>query len=244
MEKKIFLLADDDMDDRGMFCEALEIIDSSIVCHAVVDGREALHALNSLDTRPQLIFLDIEMPIMNGMDLMKSFVNHPQIILMTSHKNYALEAFEYDVTDYLLKPVTYARFLKAVKKAAAKSKESVNAIPPNSTTNNNNGNGSSEDIYVKVDSSLIKLTTKDILWLEAMGDYVSINTADKKYMVYSTMKHMEEKLPESFMRVHRSYIVNLNKISNIDDHVITINKNVLSVSRNYKDALLHRLNLV
>ncbi len=191
----------------------------------------AVEAVNILsgEHNIHLIFLDIEMPVMNGMDLIKSFTNHPKVILMTSHKNYAVEAFEYDVTDYLLKPVTYVRFLKAVKKAAEKSKESLT------------GN---EDIYVKVDSSLIKLTTKDILWLEAMGDYVSINTADKKYMVYSTMKHMEEKLPESFMRIHRSYIVNLNKISNIDDHVITINKNVLSVSRNYKDALLHRLNLV
>jgi DNA-binding LytR/AlgR family response regulator len=199
-------------------------------CNSAVEAVNILSGEHNI----QLIFLDIEMPVMNGMDLMKSFANHPEIILMTSHKNYALEAFEYNVTDYLLKPVTYARYLKAVKKAAEKYKENINtsAAPGN------------EDIYVKVDSSLIKLTTKDILWLEAMGDYVSINTADKKYMVYSTMKHMEEKLPESFMRVHRSYIVNLNKISNIDDHVITINKNVLSVSRNYKDALLHRLNLV
>ncbi len=199
----------------------------------------AIEAVNilSVDNNVQLIFLDIEMPIMNGMDLMKSFSNHPQIILMTSHKNYALEAFEYNVTDYLLKPVTYVRYLKAVKKASEKAKEQV------SIANTSNSNAA-EDIYVKVDSSLIKLTTKDILWLEAMGDYVSINTAEKKYMVYSTMKHMEEKLPESFMRVHRSYIVNLNKITNIDDHVITINKSVLSVSRNYKDALLHRLNLV
>ncbi len=201
----------------------------------------AVEAVNILsgDHQIQLIFLDIEMPVMNGIDLMKSFANHPQIILMTSHQNYALEAFEYNVTDYLLKPVTYVRYLKAVKKASEKAKELPVLAPVAAGTSAGN-----EDIYVKVDSSLIKLTTKDILWLEAMGDYVSIHTSEKKYMVYSTMKHMEEKLPESFMRVHRSYIVNLNKISNIDDHVITINKSVLSVSRNYKDALLHRLNLV
>lgn len=233
------IVDDDELSRKTMehFVEETSFLTLVKSCSSAVEAVNILSGDHSI----QLIFLDIEMPIMNGMDLMKSFTNHPQIILMTSHKNYALEAFEYDVTDYLLKPVTYARFLKAVKKAAAKSKEPVNTLPANGTTNNNSG---SEDIYVKVDSSLIKLTTKDILWLEAMGDYVSINTAEKKYMVYSTMKHMEEKLPESFMRIHRSYIVNLNKISNIDDHVITINKNVLSVSRNYKDALLHRLNLV
>ena len=88
------------------------------------------------------------------------------------------------------------------------------------------------------------LRLKDILWLEAMGDYVSVHTEEKKYMVYSTMKRMEEKLPEVFMRVHRSYIVNINRINNIDDYCITINKTILAVSRNHKDALMQRLNLV
>lgn len=235
------LIVDDDELSRKTMEHFVEETSFLTLIKSCSSAIEAVNILSG-DHNIQLIFLDIEMPIMNGMDLMKSFTNHPEIILMTSHQNYALEAFEYNVTDYLLKPVTYARFLKAVKKAAERSKDTntQNAIPANGS---NNSNGT-DDIYVKVDSSLIKLTTKDILWLEAMGDYVSINTAEKKYMVYSTMKHMEEKLPESFMRIHRSYIVNLNKISNIDDHVITINKNVLSVSRNYKDALLHRLNLV
>src|SRR6202012_4409576 len=120
-----------------------------------------------------------------------------------------LEAFEYNVTDYLLKPVTYPRYMKAVKKAAEKEKDNMSVTTANTGI---------EDIFVKVDSSLIKLAVKDILFLEAMGDYVSISTAEKKYMVYSTMKHMEEKLPDNFMRVHRSHIVNLNKISNIDDY--------------------------
>ena len=198
-------------------------------CASAIEAMSVLTKTNNI----QLIFLDIEMPIMNGMELLQSFDTHPQIILMTSHKDYALEAFEYNVTDYLLKPVTYSRYLKAVKKAAEKDREnSVVAAP------------STEDIFIKVDSSLIKLSLKDILWIEAMGDYVSINTAEKRYMVYSTMKRIEEKLPEIFMRVHRSYIVNLNRINNIDDYFITINKKILSVSRNYKEALMQRLNLV
>lgn len=234
------IVDDDELSRKTMehFVEETSFLKLVKSCSSAI---EAVNFLSS-DHSIQLIFLDIEMPIMNGMDLMKSFTNHPEIILMTSHKNYAIEAFEYNVTDYLLKPVTYARFLKAVKKASERAKDNNQNVA--SSSNGNHNNNSNEDIYVKVDSSLIKLTTKDILWLEAMGDYVSINTAEKKYMVYSTMKHMEEKLPESFMRIHRSYIVNLNKISNIDDHVVTINKSVLAVSRNYKDALLHRLNLV
>ncbi len=198
-------------------------------CGSAIEAMSILTNSNNI----QLVFLDIEMPIMNGMELLKSVDTHPQIILMTSHKDYALEAFEYNVTDYLLKPVTYSRYLKAVKKAAEKDREnSVVAAP------------SKEDIFIKVDSSLIKLSLKDILWIEAMGDYISINTVEKRYMVYSTMKRIEEKLPEIFMRVHRSYIVNLNRISNIDDYFITINKKILSVSRSYKEALMQRLNLV
>ncbi len=195
----------------------------------------AVEAVNVL-TNPhtiQLIFLDIEMPIMNGLDLLKNFTDHPKIILMSSHQNYAIEAFEYDVIDYLLKPVTYSRYLKAVKKANEKAKENTVITTP-----------ANDDIFIKVDSSLIKLSLKDILWLEAMGDYVSVHTEEKKYMVYSTMKRMEEKLPEVFMRVHRSYIVNINRINNIDDYCITINKTILAVSRNHKDALMQRLNLV
>jgi DNA-binding LytR/AlgR family response regulator len=203
-------------------------------CSSAVEAVNILSSNNNI----QLIFLDIEMPIMNGMDLLKNFTNHPQIILMTSHKNYALEAFEYNVTDYLLKPITYPRYMKAVKKAMEKEKDNNNNVSTVVTNSN------SEDIFIKVDSSLIKLSVKEILFLEAMGDYVSISTAERKYMVYSTMKHMEEKLPENFMRVHRSHIVNINKISNIDDYSITINKKVLSVSRNYKESLIQRLNLV
>jgi two-component system LytT family response regulator len=192
----------------------------------------AIEAANILaSTKINLIFLDVEMPVMNGIDLLKNFSDHPQIILITSHKNYALEAFEYNVTDYLLKPVTYPRYLKAVKKAFEQHKDTP--LSPNK-----------EDIFVKVDSSLIKLSLKDILWLEAMGDYVAIVTAEKKYLVYSTMKRMEEKLPESFMRIHRSHIVNIHRISNIDDFSVTINKTVLPVSRNYKESLIQRLNLV
>ncbi|HSZ26123.1 MAG TPA: LytTR family DNA-binding domain-containing protein [Cytophagaceae bacterium] len=195
----------------------------------------AIEAVNLLNDKPniQLIFLDIEMPVMNGIDLLKHFSHRPQIILITSHKNYAIEAFEYDVADYLLKPVTYARYMKAVQKVVKNTKE--DAALSNSTN---------EDIFIKVDSVLVKLSVKDILWLEAMGDYVSINTAEKKYIVYSTMKHMEEKLPENFMRVHRSHIVNIKKITNIEDYFITISKKILPVSRNYKDALIQKLNLV
>jgi DNA-binding LytR/AlgR family response regulator len=226
------LIVDDDELSRKTiehFIKETSFLTLEKSCSSAIEAVNVLTNNNNI----QLIFLDIEMPIMNGIDLLKNFTDHPQIILMTSHKNYALEAFEYNVTDYLLKPVTYARFLKAVKKAAEKAKE-----------NNVIQNSDKEDIFIKVDSSLIKLSLKDILWLEAMGDYVSVHTAEKKYMVYSTMKRMEEKLPEAFMRVHRSYIVNINRINNIDDYCITINKTILAVSRNHKDALLQKLNLV
>jgi DNA-binding LytR/AlgR family response regulator len=225
------IVDDDELSRRTIehFIKETSFLSLERSCESAVEAVNILSNNNNI----QLIFLDIEMPIMNGIDLLKSFDHHPQIILMTSHKDYALEAFEYNVTDYLLKPITYSRYLKAVKKASEKDRENSIVSAP-----------SSEDIFIKVDSSLIKLSIKDILWVEAMGDYVSINTTEKRYVVYSTMKRIEEKLPEVFMRIHRSYIVNLNRISNIDDYFITINKKILSVSRNYKEALIQRLNLV
>ncbi len=197
------------------------------------NASEALDALdkNNID----LMLLDIEMPVINGMEFMKSLKSPPITILVTSNKDYALEAFEHNVIDYLLKPVPVDRFFGAIAKAkyffdnANKNIESPNA----------------EHLFVKVDGVLTKISIKDILWVEAAGDYIHVNTAEKRYTVHATLKAIENKLlPDKYIRVHRSYIVSIDNISSIDDNTIVVHKQLIPVGFVYKENLTKHLNLL
>lgn len=194
----------------------------------------AFDALNFLKENPaDLIFLDIEMPEMNGIEFIQSLANVPQIILVSSKDVYALEAFEYDVVDYILKPVEYPRFIKAVEKAQ-RMNENVQLPEP-----------TSDHLFIKKDSKLIRLELKDILFIEALADYVNIHTEDNRYTVLSTMKAMESKLPkQAFARTHRSYIIRLDKIISIEENVVTVKEKSIPISRSYKENIMKRLNFL
>ena len=198
-------------------------------CSNAIEASEILMKENI-----DLIFLDVEMPKMNGWELIKIIPEpKPQIILITSNIGYAKEAFDFNVTDFILKPITHERFLKAVSKAK-KIADTGNASA-----------FSDHDIFVRTGSILVKLNTRDIIFIEALADYAIINTASDKYTIHSTMKGMETKLPSSlFMRVHNSFIVRLDKISNIDQNLIVINEKLIPISRANKSALMNRLNIV
>ncbi len=194
----------------------------------------AIKASNVLLREPvDLIFLDVEMPGMTGLELIKSLERKPQIILITSKRDYAIEAFEYQVADYLLKPVGYSRFLKAVTKARElfEVKQKSASAP--------------KHLYIKEDSVLVNVALNDIVWIEALGDYVTIHLTDKKHTVLTTMKAMDGKLPpEEFMRVHRSFIVRVDKISNLDGNMLVVGKKLLPIGKSYRKALMDRLNIV
>lgn len=179
-----------------------------------------------------LIFLDIQMPDMTGMEFIKSIENIPQVIFVTSRTNYAVEAFENDVTDYLVKPINYDRFLKAAEKA-----QKINELFSDDSEEN--------IIYVKSDSRLIKVDLSQVLFIEALGDYVRIHTKSGKYTVLSTMKAMEAKLgTKDFLRVHKSYIVRLDKILKIEKNLIHLETTQIPVSRTYKDKLKGALQIL
>ncbi len=178
-----------------------------------------------------LIFLDIEMPEMNGIDFIEAAKNIPQVIIISSKPEYAAESYNYDVTDYLVKPIEYNRFLKAVNRAKEIT-ESISLKSPEEE----------EYIFVKNAGELIKLSFSSINYVEAFADYVQIYTSDKRYTVLSTMKSIYNKLgEENFLRVHRSYIVALNKIDALNEKGIIIGDKVVKVSRNYKKTLKERL---
>ena len=180
-----------------------------------------------------LIFLDIEMPEMTGLDLIESLQYKPQVILISSKEDYAVEAFNLNVTDYLVKPPSFERFLKACQKAQE------NLIDRGKIEIKKG------KLFIKADSQLIGLNINEILLVEAMADYIGIYTPEKKYVVYSTMKGIEAKLPQAdFIRVHRSFIVNTNKLTSIEDNTITIAGKLIPVGVTYKDKLISSLNLL
>ena len=179
-----------------------------------------------------LLFLDMEMPDISGLELLRSLSHKPDVIIVTSNPAYAVEAFEFSIIDYLIKPVKdYGRFLAAIQKVFVKRNMS-NPVEK-------------ETIFVKVESLLLKIDIDDILWIEAFGDYIKIQMDDKIYTVYSTLKKTIEKLPKKkFVRVHRSFIINISKITNIDPNNLEINKKIIPISASYKEELLRMINIL
>jgi DNA-binding LytR/AlgR family response regulator len=203
----------------------------------VAECSDAMEAYNYLNSEQiDLLFLDIEMPGMTGIELTKKLgAKKPLIIFTTAKPDYAVEAFELNVVDYVVKPVSVARFLQAVEKA----KEAYDSNKQEVKIEDR------EFVFVKDNGILKKLNVDDILYLEAMGDYVKVHTAQKFHVLHSTLKSIEEKLPPNkFLRIHRSYIVALQKIDFIQDGIITIGKATIPVAETYKSALSKRLNLL
>lgn len=196
---------------------------------------DAIKYLNT--TRVDLIYLDIHMPTFSGFDFIQTLKNSPRIILTTSDKNLALEAFEYkNVVDYLVKPITKERFTKSLEKL-----DSLSAQEKSNTKEKN----TSDFIYVNVDKRLVKVNIPSIYLIEAKGDYINIKTDEKNYIVHSTLKKIEDKLPSnSFFKVHRSFIINIKEIIDIEDNTVLIRKDVVPVSRANKSELMKKLNML
>lgn len=229
------IIIDDDKLSRKIVEEFVGRTDNLTLIHSY---ENAVDAINAFKNEPDidLIFLDIEMPEMSGLDFMESLKNPPQIIIISSKDKYALNAFDYDVTDYLLKPIAYSRFYKAVDKAQDRF-----------TKNKIDTKG--DEIFIKKNSSLVRLKYDNILWVEALENYVIFNTFSDKYTIHFTMKAIEQKLPaHKFTRVHRSYIVNTSSINVIEDNSVIIKTKdgvkTIPIGKSYKDKLMGDINLI
>lgn len=185
----------------------------------------------------QLLFLDIQMPKISGLDFLKSLKKAPPVIFTTAFPQYALDGFELNALDYLVKPISFDRFLKA----SLRAKEYYEVRQLNEAESAGN-DIASEYFFIKSDSKLIKILYKSILFVEALQNYVVIHTSDKKYMTYLTFKSVEEYLPATeFIKVHKSYIVSAIKIDSIEGNEIRIGAHHIPVSRNLKEEVMHRL---
>ena len=188
------------------------------------------------------LFLDVEMPLMSGLDLLRTLPDPPQVVLITSNQSYAVQAFEYAVTDYLLKPITYARFLQAANKVldavTAQRLTETDADGPAALP------GSPADFtFVKVDTKLVRVDFADVYYIEALGDYVHLVLTHSKFIVYSTMRAIEDKFPPAqFVRVHRSFIVNISRAQALEDNSLLVKDKYIPIGQTYMRGLLQRLN--
>ena len=183
----------------------------------------------------QLLFLDIQMPKITGIDFFKTLVNAPPVIFTTAYPQYALEGFELNALDYLVKPISFDRFFKA----ALKAKEFYEVREKNVTET---GTRASGYFFIKADNKLVKLLYDDILFAEALQNYVVIHTKDKKYISYLTFKSLEEYLPaEKFIKTHKSFIVSAEKIESIEGNNIRVGVHDIPISRNLKEEVMEIL---
>lgn len=222
---------------------ALELIEDNIkkisflkLIKKCKSATEALKIVNS--EKIDLIFLDIQMPDISGIQFIKSLKNKPMVILITAFEKYALEGFELDVIDYLLKPVPFERFLKAVNKAH----EYYNFINIKPQANDNL-EPFKKYIFVKSEHKIIKINTEDILFIEGLKDYVKIYIGEKPIFTLQSLKFFEDKLPPShFIRIHRSFIIAVSKIEYIGKSKVNIGNNSIPISNFYRSRLFDFIN--
>jgi DNA-binding LytR/AlgR family response regulator len=223
------LVVDDEPIARKGIMEYVRQID---YLNAVAQCKSAAEAAGLLQkNKIDLVFLDIQMPKLTGIEFVKALADPPLIIFTTAYSEYALEGFELDVVDYLLKPISFARFLKAAEKAQSY----VNA-------RNREVSITPDFFFIKCNGKIEKIIMADVVYIEAMANYVIIHTRQKRYITYLTFSGIEEQLPtQLFVRIHKSYIVAISAIQTIDGNDVLTSSIRLPMSKNYRNEVMNRI---
>ncbi|MEZ4932860.1 MAG: LytTR family DNA-binding domain-containing protein [Saprospiraceae bacterium] len=230
---KCLIIDDDSMARLAMkrLCEKSEYLELRGEC----DGAEsALAFLSDENEQVDLLFLDVEMPGISGIELLEQLPVVPMLIFTTSKADYAFDAFEYGAIDFLKKPITLPRFEQAVQKILSIQNDNL-AFKDNS-----------ENLYVRTEGKYVRLTCDDILYFENVGDYIRIKTkSGESHIIHGTLKGIAERLNDPrFLKVHRTFIVNLDKIVDIEENTLVIDRNVIPISRAHKQILMNRLRIL
>jgi DNA-binding LytR/AlgR family response regulator len=233
------IIIDDEATARAIVRQLCSKIPELDVIEEFDNAISAIKFLNQQNI--DVIFLDIHMPGFSGVDFVQTLKDPPNIVLTTSDTNFAIAAYEYEcIIDYLVKPITQDRFEKSIKKISG-----LTSKKPKSIAESKKDSVEGEDLYINIDRRLIKLKLKEILIIEAKGDYIEVKTEKDEYRVHTTLKKIKEKLPEKiFLQIHRSYIINFTKIIDIEYNSVLITKNVAPISRSNRPELMRRLNLL
>lgn len=222
MEIKCIITDDEPLARKGLR-EYVEDVDFLLLIGECENAMQLNTMLKS--TLPDLLFLDIEMPRMSGLDLLSTLQNPPKVIITSAYEQYALKGYEFDVVDYLLKPISFERFLKAVNKVHDQIEKELKSETDGY-------------VFVKSDKQLIKILLKDILFIESLENYVIIYTELSKEIIYVTLKHIAESLPcDVFLQVHRSYIVNTVQVKAIEGNMLKIGTHNIPVARNLREKV-------
>lgn len=227
------------VDDEPLAIEVIEsYVDRLENIEVVGKYSNALKAFDILKKdNIDLIFLDIQMPKLTGLDFIKTLQNPPKVIITTAYRDYALEGYELNVVDYLLKPISFERFLKAVSRVYHTD------LKADTTELTNNIDSEEAYIFLKADKKMVKVHLRDILYIESLKDYVRVKTRDKEVITHQKISYLEEKLPEEcFLRIHRSFIVSVKKIETYSATSIEVPGKELPIGRLYKDQVLEILN--
>src|SRR4026208_1519428 len=234
MKIKCVIIDDEPLARKGMkeyvadvdFLELVGEFDNPLKAAELINGGEV-----------QLIYLDIQMPKLSGIDFFKALAKAPPVIFTTAYPQYAVEGFELNALDYLVKPVSFDRFFKA----ALKAKEYYEVRQKNDTDKTATAEAH-DHFFIKADNKLIKIAFNDILFIEALQNYVVVHTNERKIITYLTFKSVEEYLPSSqFIKVHKSFIVSALKIDSIEGNDIRIGQHHIPISRNLKDEVMDKL---
>jgi DNA-binding LytR/AlgR family response regulator len=211
----------------------------------VVSLDDALQGLNYFraGNRVDVLFLDVQMPQLSGLDMLRVLPDPPIVILTTAHEDFAVDAFDLRVTDYLVKPFDYARFSRAVQRALQQhtAPVAVAAAAPAAPVS-----PPDNDLFVKVNNKMVRINFDDVIYIEALSDYVIIVTEKQKYIVYTTMKALDARLPfDHFVRVHRSYILNMRRIEAIEDgSAVVPGGHHVPIGKSYQEAFFRKLNRI
>ncbi|MCP4724243.1 MAG: response regulator transcription factor [bacterium] len=221
------LIVDDEPLAQQVIEKYISSLDNLELVRKCNNALEAMAALQS--EQVDLVFLDIKMPELSGIDFLKTLVHKPAVILTTAYSEYALEGYEHSVTDYLLKPISFERFLKAVNRVFELTRPAHTAEPVD------NKRLHDDYIFVKADKAIRKVKFSDILYIEGAGNYIKLITGTDSVLVQDTMTGIEKQLPEdNFIRVHKSFIISIRNIDQIEGNIIRIGKRSIPIGKYYK----------
>jgi len=226
------IIIDDEPIARKVLQEFVEEIDYLELAGQAENPLKSMILLNENDI--DIIFLDINMPKINGIDFLKSSKTTASIIMTTAYAQYAAEAYGLDVLDYLVKPIAFDRFLRACNKAKEiRELKKIKQVKPNKTN---------DHFFIKCNNQIEKVFYEELIYAEAMLNYVMLFTNSKKMIVYVTIKSLEEQLPaDMFMKVHKSFIVNLSKVRSIEGNILDIGNEKITISQNLKDKVINEV---
>lgn len=231
------LIVDDEPLARELIRGHVEKLENFSIVAECGDAMKALNVLR--EKQVDLIFMDIQMPQITGLEFLKTLRHPPKVIITTAYREYALEGFELDVVDYLLKPITFERFLKSVNKFYQLNPDDVQVV----ATASSEKNPEESFIYIKENKKIVKVYLSEIRYIEGLSEYVQVYTDKRKVITKTSMAQMEEKLPiDSFLRIHKSFIVSTSKIEAFTANTIEIQGKELPIGRSFKNAVLNALN--